>query len=96
MEAGGGNLMGTSENTPDKTVERSQVSPTGTAARGVALLLTNLTKLAGLAVGLNEAIIRADGRAGVLAFAAFMIAGGQLSETALLAVIDRLFGTQSK
>lgn len=67
----------------------------GSAARGVTLILTNLTKLGGLAVAINEAIFRTDVRPGVLAVSAFMMAGAQISEAVLLAVIDRTLGQKS-
>lgn len=57
--------------------------------RGSALVITNLIKLGGLAVALNEALVRtADLRPGVLAIAAFMMAGGQGLET----LLDKVLG----
>lgn len=68
------------------------------ASRIVALVVTNLTKLAGLYVGINEL-----GNHGgnphtiVLAYSALLIAGGQVSETAILGFIERFFtGTSRK
>lgn len=62
-----------------------------TAASRSTLLLTNLTKVAGLVLGLHEGFsTNPDPR--VIAFAAFMVAGGQVSETVLLALIDRFLG----
>jgi hypothetical protein len=60
--------------------------------RGLTLVLTNVTKLAGVVIALNEALIRADQRPMVLALAGFMMAGAQLSETLILAFLERLFG----
>jgi len=65
------------------------------SARGLTLLVTNLTKLAGVAVGVYEGISQAQPRASVLLFAAFMAAGAQFSEGFLLAFLDRLFGRKS-
>jgi hypothetical protein len=56
-----------------------------------ALALTNLTKLAGLVVAVNEAVLRTELRPSVIALAAFMMAGAQVSETLLLSVIERFF-----
>jgi hypothetical protein len=53
------------------------------AARGVGLLLTNLTKLAGLVVAVNEALLRTEIRPVSLAVAAFMMSGAQGLETLL-------------
>jgi len=67
--------------------ERSS-SPGNGAPRGIALALTNLTKLAGLVVVLNEALLRTEMRPLVLAVSAFMMAGAQGVET----LVDRLLG----
>lgn len=61
-------------------------------ARGLALATTNLTKLAGLAIAVNEALLRSELRPTALAVAAFMMAGAQVSEGVLLAMVDRFFG----
>ena len=59
--------------------------------RRSTLIVTNVTKVAGVAIGLHAGFAHMpDGR--VLALAAFMVAGGQLSETLVLAAIDHLFG----
>lgn len=63
-------------------------SPVSGAARGTTLLVTNLIKLAGVVVAVNEAFTTRD--AVVLATAAFMMAGAQASENVLLAVLDRI------
>jgi hypothetical protein len=77
----------------DEKVDRTE-SVVAAPARGVTLVITNLTKIAGLVVGIHEAL--ATGRSSVLIFAAFLIAGGQLSETALLSLIDRVLGSSGK
>lgn len=69
-----------------------QQSPVAAPARGAALAVTNLTKFAGLIVAVNESVLRSELRPSVLAVAAFMMAGAQVSETVLLSVIDRFLG----
>jgi hypothetical protein len=68
--------------------EKSSAAP----ARGLTLLVTNATKLTGLVLAINEAVIRTQLRPSVLAIAAFMMAGAQVSEGVLLAMIDRFLG----
>lgn len=63
-------------------------------AAGVTLLVTNLTKLAGLAVAVNELLVRAAFRPGAAVVAVIMMAGGQVSENVLISVIDRFLGTR--
>lgn len=58
------------------------------AVRGIGLAITNVTKLGGLIVALNESLIRTEVRPVTLAVAAFMMAGAQGLETFL----DKLFG----
>lgn len=59
-------------------------------ARSVTLVLANLTKLAGLVVAVHEAFTARSPV--VMAVAAFMMAGAQISETLVLGVIERFFG----
>lgn len=69
--------------------------PGGQAAEWSTLIITNLTKVAGVAIGLHAGFSsHPDSR--VIALAALMVAGGQVSETLLLAAIDRLFGSPPK
>lgn len=56
-------------------------------ARSFSLLVTNLTKLAGLVLGLHEGF-QPEQDAKVLAIAALMVTGGQGLET----IVDRLLG----
>ena len=65
------------------------------AGRRSTLIVTNLTKLAGIALGMHEGF-QATPDARVIALAAFMLAGAQVSETALLALIERFFGLPSR
>ena len=67
--------------------------PGAAQARGAALAVTNLTKLAGIVVAFNEAVLRTELRPSVMALAAFMMAGAQVSETLLVSAIERFFGT---
>ena len=64
--------------------------PVAAPARGATLILTHLTKIAGLVVAIHEAFTTKDPV--VLALAALMIAGGQFSETMVLGLIDRFLG----
>lgn len=65
-----------------------------TAARST-LVITNLTKLAGVAMGMNEGFgSNPDSR--VIALAALFAAGAQVSETVLLTLIERFFGLSGK
>lgn len=61
-------------------------TPPPTSARA-AYAITNLIKLAGIAIALNEALVRSEGRAVAFAIAAFMLAGAQNLDT----LIDRVF-----
>jgi hypothetical protein len=61
------------------------------AASRTTLVITNCTKVAGVALGLHAGFAPVpDSR--VLALAALMVAGGQFSETLILAALDRFFG----
>lgn len=57
-------------------------------ARGFGYAITNFIKLAGVAIAINEALIRSELRPMSLAVAAFMMAGAQGVETFL----DKLLG----
>lgn len=64
-----------------------------TVSRVVALLVTNITKVAGLYVGVKAAT-HTPADAVTLAFAAFMMAGAQVSETVVIGLIERFFGVR--
>ena len=64
-------------------------------SRVVTLLVTNIIKLAGLYIGVGAAL-RPTPSAVVLAYSAFMMAGAQLSETTILALIERFFGVKER
>lgn len=57
-------------------------------AQAFGILITNLIKAGGLAVAVNESLLRTELRPSVLAIAAFMMAGATGAET----LIDKLFG----
>lgn len=59
-----------------------------------ALVVTNLTKLAGLALGVFTGFTSQD--VPTMALAGFMMAGAQVSESVMLTAIDRFFGGSSK
>lgn len=58
--------------------------------RILALIVTNCIKVAGLYVGVRAAVAPTP-NAVVLAFAAFMMAGAQMSETTAMAFVERFF-----
>jgi hypothetical protein len=62
--------------------------------RGSTLLITNLTKLGGLAIAIHETLLRANARDSVMALAALLVLGAQVCENVLLRVIERFFGTR--
>lgn len=55
-----------------------------------ALVVTNLTKLAGLVLGVFTGFT--SQHVPTMVLAGFMMAGAQVSESAMLAAIDRFFG----
>lgn len=64
----------------------------GNVARGSTLLVTNLTKLAGVALAVNEAALRPSVRDSVIALCALFVIGTQAAEGVMLRAIDRFFG----
>lgn len=61
-------------------------------ARAITVIVTTVTKLAGVIISLNEILLRENLRPAVLAEAGFMMAGAQFSESAILAALDRIMG----
>lgn len=61
--------------------KQSQPGPWG--AERAALVVTNLTKLAGIVLAVNEALVEDQLRSEVLIVAAFMMAGAQALESVL-------------
>jgi len=59
--------------------------------RASTLIITNVVKVAGLYVGVRTAM-HTPADPVTLAFAAFLIAGGQVSENVVMGIIDRFFG----
>jgi hypothetical protein len=64
------------------------------AARGSTLIITNITKLVGVALAVNEAVVRDDVRDSVIALCALFVLGAQVAENSALRLIDRVFGTE--
>lgn len=64
----------------------------GKLARRVALGVTNVIKISGLALALNEVFGRANPRTAELLVAAFMMTGAQISEEVVLGIASRFFG----
>lgn len=62
-------------------------------SRVTALAVTNVTKVAGLYVGVKAAA-HTPADPVTLAFAAFLIAGAQVSETAVMNFIEHFFGVR--
>lgn len=62
------------------------------AAETFTLLITNATKILGLASAFNQLLITDHPTPLALAVSAFMIAGGQFSEGLILTLLDRLIG----
>lgn len=77
--------------------DEPQTPPTHTqvqakVARGSALVVTNLTKLAGVYLAVSEQAGKGDAQTSVLATAALFVLGGQMAETVLLRAVDQFFG----
>ena len=70
--------------------ERNGVSES--AARGSALLITNLTKMTGLVVAVLEWAQKGPAQDSVLLLCAAMIFGAETLERVAMQAIDRLFG----
>lgn len=70
-------------------------STPGAQVRGLTLVITNVTKLVGAAVVINETMIRSELRPSALAVASLMMLGAQVSEDMILKAIDRFFGRTS-
>lgn len=67
--------------------------PNGAARHGwVTLAITNLTKLVGIALAINEAAVRENPRNSVIVLCAICVLGVQTVENVLLRMVDRLFG----
>lgn len=64
----------------------------GGSLRGSTLWVTNVTKIVGLVLAVNEMLIRPETNSVRLAVCALLVAGAQVSETVLLSIIDRLTG----
>lgn len=71
--------------------DRREAQPPAQALRRAAVFVTTSIKLGGLAIAIDQGLLRPHPVPVALALAAFMMAGAQLSEGTLLAVIDHLF-----
>lgn len=60
--------------------------------RSFTLLVTNTTKLAGVFVGINELAVRSNTTTARMALAALMMTGAQVTEGALISILDRMLG----
>lgn len=64
--------------------------------RKSTLVVTNLVKLFGMGIAVNEMVIRSNARDSVVAFCALCVLGTQAAEDAFLRLIDRVFSTQEQ
>jgi hypothetical protein len=77
----------------DNGEQTSQRTGAG-AARGSTLAITNLTKVAGIFLAVNEALGSTPADHGILAVAALFVLGAQVAENIILGAIDRFFGKE--
>ena len=64
--------------------------------RTVTLAITNATKITGLVIAVHELLLRSSLRMPAVATAVLMMAGGQVSESTILAALDRLIGREAE
>jgi len=79
-----------------KEVERQEDARPAPVLRGSTLVISNLIKLIGVGIALNEMVIRPDARDSVIAFCALCVLGTQAAEDIFLRVIDRIFSTRDR
>lgn len=65
-----------------------------TSHQWLPLLVTNITKLAGLGLALNEVFIQAHPRTLEILLSAFMMAGAQISEDTVMSLWGRIFAVE--
>lgn len=75
---------------------RSQEERPAPALRRSTLVITNIAKLVGLGIAINEMVIRPTLRESVVAFCAICILGTQVVEDVILHAIDRIFSRESE
>lgn len=82
---------------PSSPREPPESPPSGgvTSSRGWTLAVTNLTKLVGLGLAINEAALRTSPRNSVIILCAICVLGVQVVENVLMRTVDRLFGNGS-
>lgn len=64
--------------------------------RRSTLVITNIAKIVGLGIAINEMVIRPNLRESVVAFCAICILGTQVVEDVVLHAIDRIFSRESE
>lgn len=66
--------------------------------KNLGIIITNAIKVAGLVAGLfsPHGVFSPHPEAAVIAFSGFMMAGAQLSEQTILAVVERFLGKQTQ
>lgn len=76
-----------------KTSKSSHEERPAPVLRGLTVVVTNLIKLGGLALAVNEIMIRPELRESAIAFCALCILGAQAAEDMFLRAIDRFFSS---
>lgn len=77
--------MTENEQRPKQHHSRSSPAHWGT------LLVTNIIKLSGVGIAVNEIVLRPSARESVIAFCALCVMGAQAAEDLALKLIDRMF-----
>lgn len=76
---------------PSREPPQSTRSGSLSAPQGWTLVVSNLTKLVGVGIAINEAVLRSDARNSVILMCVIFVLGVQAGEGVLLRIIDRLF-----
>lgn len=64
--------------------------------RGSTLIITNLTKVVGLVIAINEMLVTGRGRESVIAFCALTVIGAETFEKVFIRAIDRFFAREQE
>lgn len=75
-------------------LDNGNSSKTYQIAKSVALLITNSIKLGGLIVAMYEVFTQPQPPAIAIALAAFMMAGAQVSEDAVINIFAKMFSSE--
>jgi hypothetical protein len=59
--------------------------------RGSTLIITNLTKIVGMVIAINEMVVRGTGRESVIAYCALTLIGAEAVEKVFIRAIDHVF-----